>query len=271
MNNASIFIFDIYFLYYAMDIKEIKGIPHKLYDDMEEFKAFNPNEEVVGDWRHGEVHDWVTTDDGHICQVLARSGIASHGYKTPRTIVRTVCGSFVAQQKSSKMLGENGVAENIYSFSRNYNSIYDRQNNRKLKSREFLFARYVAAGDNVLSAYQKAYPRAKNEAYIKHKISTLLNKEEIKTMVKDEIKKILAEEGISPEWIVAKYKDIADLSDRDTDRLRSLEALAKMAGLFDTEKKQEQLTVFTGFTPEQMEAISGGKKAELVAHKDKED
>ena len=90
-------------------------------------------------------------------------------------------------------------------------------------------------------------------------------------MVKDEIKKILAEEGISPEWIVAKYKDIADLSDRDTDRLRSLEALAKMAGLFDTEKKQEQLTVFTGFTPEQMEAISSGKKTELVAHKDKED
>ena len=270
MNNASIFIFDIYFLYYAMDIKEIKGIPHKLYDDMEEFKAFNPNEEVVGDWRHGEVHDWVTTDDGHICQVLARSGIASHGYKTPRTIVRTVCGSFVAQQKSSKMLGENGVAENIYSFSRNYNSIYDRQNNRKLKSREFLFARYVAAGDNVLSAYQKAYPRAKNEAYIKHKISTLLNKEEIKTMVKDEIKKILAEEGISPEWIVAKYKDIADLSDRDTDRLRSLEALAKMAGLFDTEKKQEQLTVFQGFTPEQMEALSGKKETKLVAHKEKD-
>ena len=271
MNNASIFIFDIYFLYYAMDIKEIKGIPHKLYDDMEEFKAFNPNEEVVGDWRHGEVHDWVTTDDGYVCQVLARSGIANHGYKTPRTIVRTVCGSFVAQQKSSKMLGEHGVAENIYSFSRNYNSIYDRQNNRKLKSREFLFARYVAAGENVLNAYQKAYPRAKNKAYMKQKISTLLNKEEIKTMVKDEIKKILAEEGISPEWIVAKYKDIADISDRDSDRLRSLEALAKMAGLFDTEKKQEQLTVFTGFTPEQMEAISGGEKAKLVAHKEKED
>ena len=90
-------------------------------------------------------------------------------------------------------------------------------------------------------------------------------------MVKEEIKKILADEGISPEWIVGKYKDIADLSDRDTDRLRSLEALAKMAGLFDTEKKQEQLTVFTGFTPEQMEAISGGKETKLVAHKEKKD
>ena len=61
------------------------------------------------------------------------------------------------------------------------------------------------------------------------------------------------------------------MSDRDTDKLRSLEALAKMAALFDTEKKQEQLTVFTGFTPEQMEAISGGDKSKLIAHKEKED
>ena len=93
----------------------------------------------------------------------------------------------------------------------------------------------------------------------------------LESETKNEIKKILAEEGISPEWIVAKYKDIADVSDRDSDRLRSQEALAKMAGLFDTEKKQEQLTVFTGFTPEQMEAISGGEKTKLVAHKEKED
>jgi hypothetical protein len=169
------------------------------------------------------------------------------------------------------MLGEFGVAENIYAFSGNYDGIYDRAKNRKLNTREFLFARYVAAGENIMSAYKKAYPKAKNENYIKEQSTFLLNKEKVRTMVKDEIKKILAEEGISPEWIVAKYKDIADISDRDSDRLRSLEALAKMAGLFDTEKKQEQLTVFQGFTPEQMEAISGGKKAELVAHKDKED
>ena len=40
------------------------------------------------------------------------------------------------------------------------------------------------------------------------------------------------------------YRDIADLSDRDTDKLRSLESLSKIAGLFDTDTKQEQLTVF---------------------------
>ena len=186
-------------------------------------------------------------------------------------MVRTVCGSFIVEQKTHQMLGEHGVADNIYAFSGNNKAKKDYAKDRKLNTREFLFARYVAAGDNVLSAYQKAYPKAKDMDYIKKKSNILLNKEEIRTMVKEEIKKILADEGVTPEWIVAKYKDIADLSDRDTDKLRSLEALSKMAGLFDTEKKQEQLTVFTGFTPEQMEAISGGEKTKLVAHKEKDE
>ena len=51
----------------------------------------------------------------------------------------------------------------------------------------------------------------------------------------------------------------------------ALESLAKISGLFDTEKKQEQLTVWTGFTDEQMEALQSGQKAKLVAHGEKED
>ena len=254
-----------------MDIKEIKGIPYKLYDDSNEFKLFEPNQSIVGNWRNGEIHDWVSTDDDYICQVLAKTELKHPAYKTPRTMIRTVCGSFVVEQKNHKMIGEHGIAKNIYAFSGNHNSLNERRVNRKLKNREFLFARYVAEGDDVLNAYKKAYPRARNKDHIRNRTSILLNKEGIRTMVKEEIKNILAEEGVSPEWIVEKYKMIADLSDRDSDRLRSLEALAKMAGLFDTEKKQEQLTVFSGFTPEQMEAISGGKETKLVAHKEKRD
>ena len=254
-----------------MDFKTIRNNQHYIYENLKEFKALNPNKKVKGIWREGEEGDWVTTDDGYILEILKKSKLSHPSYKTPRTYVRTICGSFITEQKTHKMLGELGVAEDIYAFSGKYDRVYDRAKNRKLKTRPFLFATYVAAGDDVVSAYKKAYPNAKDEDYIKKQSNILLNKEEVRTMVKDEIKKILADEGVSPEWIVAKYKDIADISDRDSDRLRSLEALAKMAGLFDTEKKQEQLTVFTGFTPEQMEAISGGKKAELVAHKEKED
>ena len=88
--------------------------------------------------------------------------------------------------------------------------------------------------------------------------------------MKDEIKKILDEEGVTAEWIVGRYRDIADLAERESDKLRSLESLSKIAGLFDTEKKQEQLTVWTGFTPEQLEAINGGN-TKVIAHAEKED
>ena len=88
-------------------------------------------------------------------------------------------------------------------------------------------------------------------------------------MVKEEIQNILDEEEATPNWIIGLYKDIASIGERDSDRLRALDSLAKISGLFDTEKKQEQLTVWTGFTPEQLEAI-GSKNTKLVAHGEKE-
>ena len=254
-----------------MDFKVIKGINYYLYDNLEEFKAFGHKEPVIDSWRNGKEGDWVYTDDGFICQILKRSKVSHPTIKKPRTMIRTVCGSFICEQKTHKILGDDGVAENIYTFSGTYKAKYSRSKDRGMNSREFLFARYVAAGEETVEAYKKAYPKAKSEKYIQEKSSILLNKEEVRTMVKEEIKKILADEGISPEWIVGKYKDIAELSDRDTDKLRSLEALSKMSGLFDTERKQEQLTVFQGFTPEQMEALGGKSETKLVAHKEKDE
>ena len=258
-----------------MDIKEIKGIAHKLYNDSNEFVIFEPNQKIVGNWRHGDVDDWVTTDDGYVCQVLARSAIKHPAYKKSRTLIRTVCGSFVVEQKTHKMLGEHGIAENIYAFSGNNRAYNTFKKTNKLNNKEFLFARYIAkdyfsdTGIDAEKAYKKLFPKAQKEEYIKRKSSSLLKKENIRTMVKEEIQKILDEEEATTNWIIALYKDIASISERDSDRLRALDSLAKISGLFDTEKKQEQLTVWTGFTPEQLEAI-GGKTTKLIAHGEKE-
>ena len=77
---------------------------------------------------------------------------------------------------------------------------------------------------------------------------------------------------LNTSWVtVTNYKDIADISERDSDRLRSLDALAKISGLFDTDKKQEQLTVWSGFSPEQLEAIkSEQNNVKVLAHAEKE-
>tara|TARA_R100000951_G_scaffold16894_2_gene13467 strand:- start:4516 stop:5286 length:771 start_codon:yes stop_codon:yes gene_type:complete len=251
-----------------MELKKIKGVEHRLYDSHEEFCAFEGATTPKSDWRVAEEDDWVYTDDKHVVQILKVYYITVPNSKEKRKCVRTICGSFVCKQKNAKILGENGVAENIYTFSGSYDTIKSIRST-KLSSKKLLFAKYVAAGIDMEEAYSRVYPKASAKQYIKNAASKLLQQEKVLNMVKEEISVILKEEGVTPEYIIQKYKDIADISERDQDRLRSLDALAKMSGLFETEKKREELTVWAGFSPEQLEAIKGGK-TEVLAHKEKE-
>jgi hypothetical protein len=254
-----------------VDFKKIKGKEHRLYDNMSEFMAFNESLAPTGDWRHGDEGDWVYTDDLYVCQILRVFYVTVPSNGKRQKCIRTVCGSFVVPQKNIKMLGQKGVAKNIYTFSGNYDSI-NKIREKKTSSKKFLFAQYVAAGMDSGQAYSILYPKAKDEQYIKTAVSKLLQQKKVQQMVKEEIRELLSTEGVSPEYIIRLYKDIADISERDSDRLRSLDALAKMSGLFDTEKKQEQLTVWAGFSPEQLEAIKSDKGTQKVlAHAEKEE
>ena len=241
-----------------MDFKDIKEDRHYLYDNSDEFKAFVPNTPLIANWRLGQESAWVLTDDDYVCQILRRSKIGKN------TCVRTLCGTFDIDNKS-KMLGENGIVDNIYSFSGKHSFDSDR-----LSGKQKLFAQYVARGDNALDAYRKAHPDAKSESYIKHRTSSLLKTESVQKMIKKEIKEVLASEGVTPEWIIGKYKTVVDVADRESDCLRALESLTKIAGMFDTQDtKSEQLTVWAGFSPEQLEALNNGNK-QIVAHAEKE-
>ena len=181
---------------------------------------------------------------------------------------RTVLGTFRVDNHNIKLLGSDGIAENIYTFSRTYKAFKQYQK-EGLKPKEFVFARYVAGGMDISKAYAKVFKNSKSSEYIANSAKQLMKKDEVKKMVKEEIKKVLEEENVSANWIVGRYKDIADLADKDSDKLRSLESLSKISGLFDTETKQEQLTVWSGFSDEQMEALKDGSKTELIAHKEK--
>tara|TARA_R110002020_G_scaffold454290_1_gene669636 strand:- start:213 stop:980 length:768 start_codon:yes stop_codon:yes gene_type:complete len=254
-----------------MDIKVIKGQENYLYDSLKECMALAPEIVPTGDWKRGKEGDWVYTDDLHVCQILRIFYVTVPSTGEKKKCIRTVCGSFVVGQENIKMLGEHGVATNIYTFSGNYDSINEIRS-KKTSSKKMLFAQYVAAGMDTSQAYSIIYPKAKDKQYIKTAANKLLQQKKVMEMVKEEIKDILNSEGVTPEYIIQRYKDIADISDKDSDKLRSLDALAKMSGLFDTEKKQEQLTVWTGFTPEQMEAIKdGSSKQEVLAHAEGED
>jgi len=251
-----------------MDFKEIKNTKHYLYDDRGEFAVSNPNVPVRHNWRHGDEGEWVFTDDGFVCQILRKLDIAKdNGKSVP--CVRTVCGTYLAGDMKKEMLGEEGIAENIYTFS-GTNAGKERFKNRKRNSKELLFARYVASGINVISAYKRVYPDAKNDTYIKNRTDKLLKTETIQKMVKKEILTLLEEYEATPEYIIERYKTIADMAENDTHKLKALDSLAKMAGLFDTEdKKSEQVTIWSGWSPEQLEEVKNNGEPELIAHDEK--
>ena len=158
---------------------------------------------------------------------------------------------------------------NIYTFSRTYKAFKQYQKDG-LKPKEFVFAKYVAGGKDISKAYSKVFKKSKSSEYIANSANKLMKKEEVQTMVSEEIKKVLQEESVSSNWIVGRYRDLAELADKDSDKLRSLDSLSKISGLFDTDTKKEQLTVWSGFTSEQMEALKDGGKTELIGHKEKE-
>ena len=251
-----------------MDFKVIKGKKNYLYDSIQEFRIHHPDEPLNENWRKAKEGEWVVTDDQNVCLILKCYDLKINMSKKVTRCVRTVLGTFRVDNMNAKLLGEDGIAENIYTFSRTYKAYKEYQKDG-LKPKEFVFARYVAEGMEITKAYKKVFKKSKSSEYIANSAKQLMKKDEVKTMVKEEIKKTLQEEGITPDWILSRYKDIAELAEKDSDKLRSLESLSKISGLFDTDTKQEQLTVWAGFSDEQMEALKDGNKAELVAHKEK--
>ena len=221
--------------------------------------GFEP--QIIQNWRLGNTGDWVSTDDGMFCEILFRGKLKRPSGKTDE-YVRTVCGTHLCKDKN-EMLGE--IPDNIYTFSGS--NEYRRFIKKKdANSKELLFAQYVAIGEEPVDAYLKTY-KTKNRQYAHSQANRLLKTDRIQTMVKEEVKAVLEEEGISHNYLLKRFKEVADSAERDGDVLRSLESLAKISGLFDTQDtEKQQLTVWSGFSPEQLAEVEG-KQPMLVGEK----
>jgi hypothetical protein len=89
-------------------------------------------------------------------------------------------------------------------------------------------------------------------------------------LVEEEIEVILSEIGASKQYLLEMTKGIIDNYDgKDSDKLRAIELMMKIAGMFPNEKKTESLTVFQGFTKEQLDKI-GSNDVKMLAHAEKQ-
>jgi hypothetical protein len=131
-----------------------------------------------------------------------------------------------------------------------------------------LFAKYVAKGMNPTDAYLRVFPTNKYQ-YAKETARGLLKTERIQKLVTEEIEVILSDIGASKHYLLEMTKNVIDnLDGKDGDKLRAIELLMKIAGMFPNEKKTESLTVFQGFSEEQLKRISTDN-IKVIGHAEK--
>ena len=145
-------------------------------------------------------------------------------------------------------------------------SVYEHKvEKKKTTQREFLFAQYVAKGEDVVDAFVKAFP-TNNKSYAQGQAKILMKAKRIQNMIREEIDKVLSDADITPLYLLEQMRDIVDKGDsNERDKIQALKTLMQISGMMDTEKKTESVAVFQGFTKEQLDAIGGGNVKELAS------
>jgi hypothetical protein len=249
-----------------MITRKIKHKKYKIYESEEEFRKDYPDEKIYTNWREGTEGSWVKTDDGRVCPVLHRGELRNGTVEgVYNYYIRTPIGSFVCRD-GIVMDGE--PRKNIYSFGSGDKSPYEIKRDRKKPTkREFLFAKYVAKGDDIVDAFLSAYP-TENRDYAESQAKILMNTERVRGLIREEIDKVLNEAEITPLYILNKMKNIIESPDgKDSDKVSILKELVTISGMKDTEKRSESVTVFQGFSQEQLSAIGGEDTKKLAEAK----
>tara|TARA_B100000029_G_scaffold206875_1_gene204632 strand:+ start:2454 stop:3215 length:762 start_codon:yes stop_codon:yes gene_type:complete len=244
-----------------MKTRKVNGVTKYLFENVDEFREYHPSVSLCKDWRHASVDDWIVTDDGQVCQVLHLGVLKRPNRKTETTFIRTIIGSFVC---GPNVTIEGEMRTNMHTFAKDGKSPSVRKKERtKATEKEFLFAKYVAKGDDVVEAYMSAFP-SKKKSYAASQAKLLLKTDRVKNLIREEIDKVLNEAEITPLYLLEEMRAIIDKPDaNDRDKLTAVTTLMKISGMMDTEKKSESITLFQGFTQEQLNAIQGSQVKKL--------
>jgi len=221
-----------------MRVYKVNGIEHKVYDPDDPI----PDRLIVqSNWREGRAGEWVKTDDNCVIQVLRRGKMSKpKGRNKIREYIGTCTGTFPIGD-SVKMDTSRRV--NIYSFGGSKKAEDILLDRTILSKHEEMFVLYLASGMAAEDAYIRAFP-TKNRNYAKLKSGHLVKTERIKTAMKEELKPICEELGISETSVLSGIKDLSETSQKEETKLK---ALFKLSDILDLEdKSQTKVTQVTG-------------------------
>ena len=242
----------------------VKKIEHIVYDSVDELPD---HIKFLDNWREGDVGDWVIADDGCIIQIL-RTGHFARPTKKVKALkyVGTCTGTFICKD-TYKM--DCDKRENIYNISGK--SPYTQTIERKeITHRERLFAQFVSQGMERTEAYLRAF-ETKNKHHAHAQAGLLLKQERVRTVMKEELKPVLAELGINDNMVLKGIRDVALDGEKDSDKLKALFELVDILEIKETKKEITAIggAVFKGFLPENTEVLE--ERKQLLENKEDAD
>ncbi len=243
----------------------IKGKRHLVFKCKTDFEDYfmglcGAIPRLVDNWRDSKEGDWVIADDGGVVEVL-RTGDMKHpqdkySKKWSKGYVRTIVGSFVNRENIS-MDTDFSQHPNRYLFSKKLQNPLDNFYTReKLTKNEIAFAILVSIGEDVGKAYRFAfnYTGSSNRAVEKGKMLMITRR--VIEMARSDLSNAAKEAGVTPEWIITSYKNIAETSKSDNAKL---EAIGKLQTII--EDSQDSPSFFgdglSGF--DESSLVTGGR------------
>ena len=250
-----------------MEKREIKGVSHYVFDNIEEFKEhfkkiLPRTPEIKENWRFANEKDWVLSDDDRIIQLLKGAHKVKHhgdrkNYKFARGWVRTVVGTFI-NRDNTIMDTDFSSHANRYTFSKTIKNPSSRVRKRtKPTNKEKEFATNVVVGMGAVKAYMTAF-NEENQYNARKKSAILLKQERIRMEIDKTALEVAKELGIDHKYILQKLKDLADFSEDDGIILQSAKELGKALGTLGHTTKQKEVGVigmFQGFSPKELESV----------------
>ena len=187
----------------------------------------------IKDWRSAKTGDWALLDDGYVAPVLQARETSVVERGLPVKTIRFPHGTYFGRRSQ---VATSEDRECVYSIAGKRTDFTDPARPLSAKERRFVLL-YVECYD-VLQAFQEATDSNPRSKSYHSRAMAYFRRANVQAAIDERLKAKLQGIGIDEEWWGTQVKSIVQEADRDADRLKGLELVARVLGLLSPNSKR---------------------------------
>jgi hypothetical protein len=236
-----------------MEEVTVHGKVHKVYTEDE---AVEREIKFKEEWSEGQEGDWVKTDDGFVLQILKTGQLGKR-----HRWLRTAIGTYPSHGRC-----DCEERESRYTLGGHRNTPV------RLTKRLRVFCRLWAMSGDAIESYKHAFPNANDENYIEARVNQVTRAECVQNEMYKHLREVAARVGVDEEYVMTRFKELAEDGEKDADKLRALENLAKMlkidGGINRKLRVSRTVTEDSGFSREELSDLEKRSRVRVTAEEE---